>query len=38
MTAMAKLYLIKIKEGKLTIDDVPAKWKEEVKQALENLS
>ena len=31
-----KQYVKKIKEGKITIDDVPAKWREAVRKALEN--
>ena len=32
---MAKLYFNLIKAGKKTIDDVPMKWREEVKKMLE---
>lgn len=27
---MAKIYARKIREGQMTIDDVPARWREEV--------
>lgn len=33
---MIKLYIKKIKEGKMTIDDVPEKWREAVREALRN--
>lgn len=36
MSAMAKLYIQKILDGKITIEDVPAKWRDEVREALEN--
>lgn len=32
---MVAIYVRWIKAGKLTIDDVPAKWREEVRKALE---
>lgn len=32
---MAKLYYNLIKAGKKTLDDVPLKWREEVKKMLE---
>ena len=32
---MVKLYVKKIKAGKMTIDEVPEKWREEVRKALE---
>lgn len=31
---MVKFYVLQIKLGKITIDDVPAKWREEVRNAL----
>ena len=31
---MAKLYCSMIKQGKITIDDVPAKWREAVEALL----
>ena len=31
---MVKLYLRKINEGKITIDDVPLLWREKVKKEL----
>lgn len=34
---MVKLYIRKILEEVMTIDDVPAKWREEVRQALKEL-
>lgn len=33
---MVKIYLRKIKNGELTIDDVPKRWKEEVELALKD--
>ena len=33
---MVKLYVKKIKAGKMTIDEVPERWREEVRKALEN--
>ena len=35
---MVKLYVKKIKAGKMTIDQVPEKWREEVRRALANVS
>lgn len=32
---MAKIYYKKIKEGKITIEDVPAKWRDEVQRMLD---
>lgn len=32
---MVKFYLIQIKLGKITLEDVPAKWREKVAEALE---
>ena len=31
---MVKLYLRKIQQGKMTIEDVPERWREEVRAAL----
>ena len=31
---MVKFYTLQIKLGKITLDDVPEKWKEAVKKAL----
>lgn len=31
---MAKIYVRKIKAGQMTIDDVPARWREEVERLL----
>lgn len=31
---MVKLYVMKIHQGKITIDDVPALWRDKVKAAL----
>lgn len=33
---MVNFYVKKIKAGKMTVDEVPAKWREEVRKALEN--
>lgn len=32
---MVKLYVKKIKAGKMTLDQVPEKWREEVRRELE---
>ena len=33
---MVKLYVKKIKAGKMTIDQVPEKWRDEVRRALQD--
>lgn len=33
---MAKIYVRKIKAGQMTLEDVPARWQEEVRALLEN--
>lgn len=33
---MVKLYVQRILDGRMTIDDVPVKWREQVREALEN--
>lgn len=32
---MVKIYVRQIKAGKMTINDVPSKWREAVREALE---
>ena len=32
---MVAIYVKRIKKGKMTIDEVPEKWREEVRRALE---
>lgn len=32
---MAKIYYHRIKDGKMTLDDVPTRWKEQVRELLE---
>ena len=32
---MVKIYVRKIKAGEMTIDDVPQRWREAVREALE---
>ena len=32
---MVKIYVRKIKAGQMTIEEVPIRWREEVKKALE---
>lgn len=32
---MAKIYARKIREGSMTVDDVPSRWKTEVEELLE---
>ena len=33
---MVKFYVNRIRKGKMTLEDVPAKWYDQVKEALEN--
>lgn len=33
---MVKIYVRKILAGEMTIEDVPARWREQVREALEN--
>ena len=33
---MVKLYVKRIKAGLMTLDEVPERWREEVREALEN--
>ncbi len=33
---MVKFYVLQIKMQKITLEDVPEKWREAVKEALEN--
>ena len=33
---MVKIYVRRIREGLMTLDEVPARWREAVRQALEN--
>ena len=33
---MAKIYVRKIRKGEMTIDDVPARWCDQVQKLLEN--
>lgn len=35
---MVQLYIKRILDGKMTIDDVPARWREAVREALENAT
>jgi len=35
MTAIATLFYRKVKAGEMTIDEVPKKWREEVRKAIE---
>lgn len=35
---MVNFYVKRILEGKMTIDEVPEKWREAVREALENAS
>lgn len=32
---MAKLYAMRIRQGKMTLEDVPERWREEVRKILE---
>lgn len=32
---MAKLYAMRIRQGKMALDDVPERWREEVRKILE---
>ena len=36
MSAMVKLYVQRIIDGKMSIREVPERWREEVREALEN--
>jgi len=38
MSAIVKFYVLQIKMKKMTIDDVPAKWREQVRKELEKES
>lgn len=38
MNAVVKFYVLQIKMKKMTIDDVPAKWREQVRKELEKES
>ena len=33
---MVRIYVRKIRAGEMTIDDVPERWREEVRKALED--
>lgn len=33
---MVKIYVRRIKAGEMTLDEVPLKWREAVREALEN--
>lgn len=33
---MVKIYVRRIKAGEMTLEEVPTKWREAVRQALEN--
>ena len=34
---MVKIYVARIKAGKMTIDEVPERWREQVRKALEEV-
>ena len=38
MNAIVKFYVLQIKMKKMTIDDVPEKWREQVREELEKES
>lgn len=38
MSAIVKFYVLQIKMKKMTIDDVPAKWRKQVEEELEKES
>lgn len=38
MSAIVKFYVLQIKMKKMTIDDVPTKWREQVREELEKES
>lgn len=38
MSAMVNLYVRKIMDGAMTIDEVPPRWREAVREALENTA
>ena len=33
---MVKIYVRRIRSGEMTLEDVPARWREAVREALEN--
>lgn len=35
MSKIVELYVKNIKEGRMTIEDVPSRWREQVRKALE---
>ena len=35
MSALVKIYIKKIKENKITIEEVPEKWRDEVRRELQ---
>ena len=36
MSAIVQLYVRKVTSGQMTLDDVPIRWQEEVRKAIEN--
>lgn len=34
---MINFYVNRIKQGKMTLEDVPEKWREQVREKLENI-
>jgi len=34
---MVKFYVNRIRQGKMTIEEVPEKWREQVREKLENI-
>ena len=34
---MVKFYVNRIRQGKMTIEEVPEKWREQVRERLENI-
>lgn len=34
---MINFYVNRIKQGKMTLEDVPEKWREQVRERLENI-
>jgi len=35
MSAIVRLYVMKIEAGRMTVDEVPVRWREAVREALE---
>ncbi len=36
VSGMVRFFVLRIRTGKMTLDDVPPRWRDEVKEALES--